>query len=63
MRSSNEKAFDEIANTLAEMEWEFGTGHRVEGEPELGELYVTRCPYDDRVGDFKLIFKSHVTNP
>ena len=50
VRSSNEKAFDEIANTLAEMEWEFGTGHRVEGEPELGELYVTRCTYDDRVG-------------
>jgi len=48
VRSSNEKAFDEIANTLAEMEWEFGTGHRVEGEPELGELYVTRCTYDDR---------------
>ena len=56
VRSSNEKAFDEIANTLAEMEWEFGTGHRVEGEPELGELYVTRCTYDDRVGDLNQFF-------
>ena len=51
VRSSNEKAFDEIADTLAEMEWELGTNHRVEGEPELGELYVTRCTYDDRVSE------------
>ena len=39
----------QIANTLGEMEWELGTDHRVVGEPELGELYVTRCTYDDRV--------------
>jgi len=48
VRSSNDKAFDQIANTLGEMEWELGTDHRVVGEPELGELYVTRCTYDDR---------------
>ena len=53
VRSSNAEAFDEIANTLAEMEWEFGTDHRVVGEPELGELYVTRCTYDDRVSDLR----------
>ena len=61
VRSSNERAFDEVANTLAEMEWEFGTGHRVVGEPELGELYVARCTYDDRVGGCEIILGTEET--
>ena len=49
VRETNEDDFNHICDTLTGMEWEFGTNHRVVGEPELGELYVTRCTRDDRV--------------
>jgi len=48
VRETNEDDFNHICDTLTGMEWEFGTNHRVVGEPELGELYVTRCTRDDR---------------